>query len=254
MSPDWQAPKEQANHHGRPRWARVLQQVQRHDWHQTTRAVNSHHWHGGEPVCHQQGWRRTSSASPSIKGINQLSLVILSLAILGQGRKWRKKKSQGHKNFSSPYNFTRNLWQKKKEQPRIPWCSPLLLNIMLFPLWYTISNQFILSPLLTELLFSDVQSYLNQGWTLLQMVTIPKYIIFVHRLFSVFGYFSLGWARLCHLISLHFKDKKLEYELNTEISSCYTTGEILFWDGNLNHKLPGNSIISQLGSPAHSKM
>lgn len=70
--------------------------------------------------------------------------------------------------------------------------SPTLFNFTLPPLQCTISNRFILSPLLTELLFSDVQSYLNPGCTLLQMVTIPKYIIFAHRLFSVFGSFSLG--------------------------------------------------------------
>lgn len=171
---------------------------------------------------------------------------------------WAKKEvgeemSRGHEKFSSPHNFTWKL-SRKREQPQMPWFSFCAFKHNSIPSVDPFSNQSISSPLLTELLFSAVQSYLKQRWTLLQMVTIPKHIIFVCRLFSVFGYLSLGWARPCHLISLHFKDKKLEYELNTEISSCSTTGKILFWDGNLNHKLPGNLIISQLGSPAHSKM
>lgn len=66
----------------------------------------------------------------------------------------------------------------------------LLLDMELLPTEHHFKSTS--SPLLTELLFSDVRSYLNHGRALLQMVTIPKYITFVHRLFSVFGYFSLG--------------------------------------------------------------
>lgn len=252
MNTAQQAPKEQCNPHGRLMQRRVLQQLQatigiRPQEQQVATTVtpeNRSATRQAEGQLHlpRQAWRESMNSASWYSVLRYL------------GKEGRGGNNHMATKISSLPTTSHETSGRKKEQPPTPWHSPPLLNIKLLPLWYTVSNQFILSPLLTELLFSDVQSYLNQGWTLLQMVTIPKYIIFVHRLFSVFGYFSLGWARPCHLISLHFKDKKLEYELNTEISSCCTTGEMLFWDGNLNHKLPGNSIISQLGSPAHSKM